>query len=130
MKIIKRIKQKIYSFFSFRGIGGKGEKCKVNRISHFTKNTFLGNNCNFNGCQIAGNGKVTIGNNFHSGSGLRMITSFHNYDGGAEIPYDSTNIDKDIVIGDQVWIGTDVLVLGGGNYRRRCNYTSWKRCCF
>lgn len=129
MKIIKRIKQKIYSFISFRGIEGKGEKCKVNSFCHFTKNTFLGENCNFNGCRIIGNGKVTIGNKFHSGSGLRMITSFHNYDGGVEIPYDSTNIDKDIVIGVQAWIGTDVLALGG-DYRRRHNYTSWRRCCF
>ena len=42
-----------------------------------------------------------------------MISEFHNYDHGEAIPYDHTTIVKDIVIEDNVWLGTRVLILGG-----------------
>jgi acetyltransferase-like isoleucine patch superfamily enzyme len=76
-------------------------------------NTILGKNCNFNGMKIKGNGKVVIGNNFHSGQECLMITSYHKYDEGDAIPYDSKeNIDKDIIIEDNVWLGDRVIILG------------------
>lgn len=78
-----------------------------------TPHTVLGNNVHFNGMHITGGGKVLIGNNFHSGEQCYMISEFHNYDHGEALPYDSTNIVKDIVIGDNVWLGTRVMVLGG-----------------
>jgi acetyltransferase-like isoleucine patch superfamily enzyme len=78
------------------------------------KNTYLGKNVNFNGMKIKGNAKVTIGDNFHSGQDCIMITSYHKYDGGDAIPYDTKeNIDKDIIIEDNVWLGDRVIVLGG-----------------
>ena len=86
---------------------------KVNYKSHFTRNTYLGKNCHFNGMEINGGGKVTIGDNFHSGPGCMMITQNHNYDKGTKIPYDSTYILKDISIGDNVWLGSRVIILGG-----------------
>lgn len=63
--------------------------------------------------EINGGGKVTIGDNFHSGPGCMMITQNHNYDKGTKIPYDSTYILKDISIGDNVWLGSRVIILGG-----------------
>lgn len=53
-----------------------------------------------------------FGNNFHSGERCRIITSDYNFDGGRAIPYDDTNIAKEIVIGDNVWFGDSVLVVG------------------
>ncbi len=61
---------------------------------------------------IGGRGRVIIGDNFHSGPECRIITSFHNYE-GTKIPYDETYIDRDVIIGDNVWFGTRVMVLGG-----------------
>ncbi|GAW96959.1 MULTISPECIES: acyltransferase [Colwellia] len=43
-----------------------------------------------------------------------MITENHNINGNA-LPYDETSIYKDIVIGDNVWLGSRVLILGGVN---------------
>lgn len=80
--------------------------------SFVTNNTYLGNNVCFNGMKIFGNGKVKIGDNFHSGSGCQIITSFHNYD-GESVPYDETFIDKDVLIEDNVWLGNNVIILGG-----------------
>lgn len=58
-------------------------------------------------------GRVTIGNNFHSGPECLMITQIHNYDGGRAIPYDNTYLYKDVDIEDNVWLGSRVIVLGG-----------------
>ena len=80
-----------------------------------TSNTILGKNPNFNGMKILGTGKVTIGDNLHSGTGCEIITSYHNYDKGKAIPYDDTFIVKNVTIGDNVWVGNRVTILGGVN---------------
>lgn len=90
-----------------------GKPLYVGGKSFVTEKTVLGNNVNFNGMSIHGNGNVTIGDNFHSGMNCQIITSFHNYDHGEAIPYDTTFIDKDVVIGDNVWLGNNVIILGG-----------------
>ena len=90
-----------------------GKDCACNFWCKFTPNTTMGDRCNFNGMSIAGDGKVTIGNDFHSGKKVRMLTTFHNFDRGTALPYDDTYYSKDVVIGDNVWIGESVLILGG-----------------
>lgn len=112
-KIIKRVARMICTIRvkSVAKICGNG--LKVNRWSKVTKKTELLDNVNFNGMVISGNGRVVIGNNFHSGTECMMITSFHNYDNGDAIPYDQTYVDKDIFIGDNVWLGSRVIILGG-----------------
>lgn len=87
-------------------IGGK---------TSLTKNTILGKNPNFNGMNIIGYGKIIFGDNFHSGTDCQIITSIHNYDKGNTLPYDETTIDKDVIIGNNVWFGNNVTVLGGVN---------------
>lgn len=62
--------------------------------------------------RIVGCGKVIIGDNFHSGSQCTMITENHNYEGN-KLPYDEELIPKDIIIKDNVWIGNQVMILGG-----------------
>lgn len=80
--------------------------------SFVTNKTHLGNNVCFNGMAMYGEGVITIGDNFHSGPGCQIITSFHNYEGN-EIPYDNTFLDKNVTIGDNVWLGNNVIILGG-----------------
>lgn len=58
-------------------------------------------------------GKFIVGDNFHSGEDVLVITQNHNYDHGQKIPYDSTYIYKDVIIEDNVWIGSKVIILGG-----------------
>jgi acetyltransferase-like isoleucine patch superfamily enzyme len=88
-------------------------KIYINNRSIVTSNTILGENVHFNGMNIFGEGKVTIGNNFHSGTGCVIITHYHNYDNGTAIPYDDTLYHKDVTIGDNVWLGNNVTILGG-----------------
>lgn len=94
--------------------GGKnhyGKGLKVNFKTRLTSKTVVGDNCNFNGMRIGGCGQVFIGNNFHSGKEIDIITSNHNYE-GEMIPYDRTHIAKKIVIEDNVWVGDRVIIVG------------------
>ncbi len=108
-KFIRKIREKmvLLTVKSHKGhvfIGG---------VTKLSRNTILNKNPNFNGMIIKGSGIVTIGDNFHSGEGCLIITSFHNYDKGLSIPYDNTVITKNVHIGDNVWFGDRVILLGG-----------------
>ena len=110
--MIRRILTQISTLISLRGVKhGQGTTC--NFLCRFTSRTEIGNNCHFNGMRISGNGRVKIGDNFHSGKHIRVITTFHNYDYGVAIPYDNTSYDRNVIIDDNVWIGESVLILGG-----------------
>ena len=112
IKAVKRIKQLIFGIRVKRKAASVGNNLKVNNKSKVTANTYLGNNVNFNGMKITGQGKVVIGNNFHSGTDCLIISQNHNYE-GEKIPYDETYICKEIVIEDNVWIGDRVIILAG-----------------
>jgi acetyltransferase-like isoleucine patch superfamily enzyme len=90
-----------------------GPGLRVNGPSRVNADTRLGRNVNMNGLEIAGRGRVTIGDNFHSGPGCLLIPEKHEYDRGEAIPYDSTVVPLPITIGDNVWLGSRVIVLGG-----------------
>jgi acetyltransferase-like isoleucine patch superfamily enzyme len=112
-KIIVKIKKTFYRRRIMKVAKQVGKGLKVNGKSSVTINTVLGNNINFNGMKIRGGGLIVIGDNFHSGEDCMMITHIHNYDKGSAIPYDNTYIHKDILIKENVWLGSRVIILGG-----------------
>ena len=113
-KLLLKFLKKYYKYKITTQSKSYQEPLKVNGFSFVNKHTILGKNCNFNGMRIKGNGKVIIGDNFHSGQECLMITSYHKYDNGNAIPYDTKeDIDKDILIEDNVWLGDRVIILGG-----------------
>lgn len=111
--IIGKLKKKFYQHRCQKVAKSYGDNFKVNGESYITPNTILGNNVNFNGMKIQGNGNVIIGDNFHSGIECMIITSIHNYDKGNALPYDNTIISKDVIIEDNVWLGNRVTILPG-----------------
>jgi acetyltransferase-like isoleucine patch superfamily enzyme len=113
IKLIKKLKTYIYTYFNVKLIAFSVDKPKVNGFSILSNQTYLGRNCHFNGMRIRGSGKVTIGDNFHSGEGCKIITTYHDFDNGESIPYGTSNIVKNLNIGDNVWFGDNVLVLSG-----------------
>ena len=46
---------------------------------------------------------------------IREEGSFHDFDYGDAVPYGMAKIDKDVVIEDNVWLGDQVIVLGGAH---------------
>ena len=116
MNHLRKIILKFYTSYYALKIKKRAKSCGdylyLGNKSYVTSNTYLGRHVSFNGMQMFGNGKIEIGDYFHSGMGCQIITSFHNYEGTA-IPYDKSFIDKDVLIGDFVWLGNNVTVLGG-----------------
>lgn len=109
------IYRKLLAFFCTaiaKEMAGKvGTNLRVNKPCKFTKYTIVGDNCNFNGFRIMGKGCVKIGNYFHSGIECMIITQNHNYEGN-KIPYDEKILINNVEIGDCVWFGNRVTVVG------------------
>ena len=111
--ILRRIRTKFFTLICKHSAKQVGKGVYINHMCKFSHNTTIGNNCHFNGMRISGDGQVAIGNNFHSGENIRILTTYHNFDHGEAIPYDNTYYSKDVVIEDNVWLGEAVMILGG-----------------
>lgn len=92
---------------------------KVNGWSIFKGNIKFGKNNHFNGAKLYGQGGISIGDNFHSAKNLIILTQNHNWKGDA-LPYDNTVIYKPVNIGDNVWIGLNVIILPGVTIGEGC----------
>jgi acetyltransferase-like isoleucine patch superfamily enzyme len=97
-------KQKIK--FVSQGNGGLNivgdiENFKIASTSHLKSNTYI--EC------IGG---VEIGEYFHPGKDLVILSTNHNYDGD-KIPYDESYVKKPVIIKDFVWFGIGVRILPG-----------------
>ena len=100
--------------YNYRVCAKVGKRLWCGGKTRLTRNTYLGEHCAFNGCEIHGAGKVTIGSHFHSGVELLIIAQNHNYDTGQHIPYTPDDyVYKDIEIGECVWVGSRVTILPG-----------------
>ena len=111
--VLKKIFSSMCSWICLRNVKSHGNNVKVNFPCVFSINTIIGDDCHFNGMKIYGDGNVVIGSHFHSGKNCYILTSYHNYDKGKALPYDDTFITRDVIIGDNVWIGLGVTILAG-----------------
>ncbi|WP_273162910.1 acyltransferase [Bacteroides fluxus] len=100
-----------YTSSARRGAVSCGKGLKINYKCVFGGKIYFGDNCNFNGMDVVGRGTVKFGNNFHSGTECMIITQNHNYEGDM-IPYDESYVYKTVVIGDNVWLGNRVTIVG------------------
>lgn len=112
MNWFKSCKKKYYTLRAKKQFASCGEGLSVNEKCYFNNKMHVGKFCNFNGMYVNGGGEVIIGDYFHSGIECMLITQNHNYEGEA-IPYDTTYVRKEIRIGDFVWLGNRVLIMGG-----------------
>ncbi len=83
-------------------LAGDLNKFKIDITSHLKSNTFI--ECS---------GGVTIGQYFHTGRGLTIFSTNHNYENATMIPYDEVSVDKPVIIKDFVWCGTNVTIVPG-----------------
>ncbi|RUO65927.1 Acetyltransferase (isoleucine patch superfamily) [Pseudidiomarina planktonica] len=109
---VKRLYRSFLKWNALRVVRDRGVNIRINGPCQFSSRTELGVNCHFNGLKVNGKGLVRIGSNFHSGEDCLFITDIHNYK-GEKLPYDETYIVKDIIIEENVWIGSRVIILGG-----------------
>lgn len=79
----------------------------------------IGNNCRINGAYIHAKKSITIGNNCVIASGVNIIDS----NGHQTLSTDRTigsDIPSEIIIGNNVWIGINVIVLKGSRIGDNC----------
>lgn len=98
MSLIYNIKFKIIKLVypkKIRKTSAKSDgRIYVGGPSFVTNNTYLGNNVCFNGMKIFGNGKVIIGDNFHSGSVVcKNIPKYSIAGGHPAIPFKTINVE-------------------------------------
>jgi acetyltransferase-like isoleucine patch superfamily enzyme len=102
-----------WTFLAKRKVSVYGEGLKVNYRCQFTRKSFIGKDCHFNGISVVGSGNLIIGDHFHSGSEILVITQNHNYEDPELLPYDENDIVRDVTIGQACWIGSRVIILPG-----------------
>jgi chloramphenicol O-acetyltransferase type B len=115
-RLNKLFKLKEINAFQVRlSVGSCGTHLLINgRFSGFGKNIHLGNHVSFNdNIFIHGNGPLIVGNYFHGGHNITIITSNHRFEGATSIPYDKVRINKAVVIKDFVWFGDNVTIIPG-----------------
>lgn len=98
-----------------QSVGSCGKNLTVNGFFRgFGKHVHLGDFVNFNdNVFINGSGEVRIGNYFHTGVNLMIISSNHNFENAESIPYDKKRIEKPVIIKDFVWCGNNVTIIPG-----------------
>ena len=113
LKIYSEVRTKYFTYCAKVALESFGTKLRVNSKCHFGRKTSVKNNCHFNGTVVNGVGRLLIGNHFHSGTEILIITSSHNYKSEKLLPYDHSEIIGDVIIGDCVWLGSRVILLPG-----------------
>lgn len=83
-------------------LNGDLSKFTIDSTSHLKSNTFI--ECS---------GGVSIGRYFHTGRGLTIFSTNHNYEYTTMIPYDQVSVDKPVIIKDFVWCGSNVTIVPG-----------------
>lgn len=111
MKVIQKLIQLIVRFYNYN-LFKQENKPKINGWCVFKGNIVFGKNNHFNGAKLYGQGGIKIGDNFHSAKNLIILTQNHNWNGEA-LPYDKTVKYKAVSIGDNVWVGLQVIILPG-----------------
>ena len=110
-KYFRKAKTLYFTTIAKLQMSSYGTGLRVNHKCYFSRSVRVGNHVNFNGMVASGGGRITIGDYFHSGVDCMIISENHNFEGN-EIPYDSTKVYKNIEIGDYVWFGNRVTVVG------------------
>ena len=114
LKCYQRIKSLICTYIFKKMIKSYGVKLGVNSLSVSSSkaSVVVGDYVNFNGIRIIGQGGVTIGDYFHSGSNVKIMLGSHDYEYGDAIPYGNPITTKHVFIDDFVWLGQDVTISG------------------
>lgn len=103
-----------------RRVARYGVGLTVNYPCAFTSKTVVGRYCHFNGMKVRGSGQLVIGDYFHSGEDILVITQNHNYRDPAKLPYDEIDIPRDVKIGAYVWVGSRAVILPGAQLGDGC----------
>lgn len=117
LRIIKsfyfKLNTALWTFYAQQKVKSYGTGLRVNFRCFFTSEMIIGDDCHFNGLEVVGCGTLTIGDHFHSGSNILILTQNHNYNKATALPYDHNDIIRPVSVGKNCWIGSRVIILPG-----------------
>lgn len=106
-------------YLKIKKIGGCVRFNGMSSISGFD-NFEIGNNVHIgDNAHIKAEGGLYIGDNTHISRNLILYTVNHNYHGEL-LPYDDTEVEKKVIIEQNVWIGMNVTILPGTHIEEGC----------
>lgn len=101
------------AFFKLKSCG-EGTVIRRDAKLYDPQNITIGKNCYIGSRNtIYASGKVEIGDNCAFAEDIMIFTSNHNYKSSTMVPFDNHSIIQDVFIGNNVWIGTRVMVMAG-----------------
>lgn len=106
--------------YARRKVARHGVGFTVNFPCLFSSTTEIGDYCHFNGMKVRGIGRLVIGDYFHSGDEILVITQNHNYRNPRVLPYDEGLVARDVKVGNYVWVGSRVILLPGAELGDGC----------
>lgn len=115
-----KLAKKLRGFFAKRIVQSFGKNVNIEKNASFTPGLSIGNNSGVGiSCEI--NGQVTIGNNVMMGPDVVIYTSGHRFD-RTDIPMceQAMTEPKEVVIGDDVWLGRRVIIMPGVHIGKGC----------
>ena len=89
---------------------GKNARCGLKM--QVTKKTIIKDNASIGSARILGNGNFELGEYTSTGDELLVLTDNHNYN-GTKLPYDTTVVEKEVIVGKYCWLGARVTLLPG-----------------
>lgn len=114
VNLYRKIRGGYCSWITSKFLVSHGSHFGAARIAHISSisKVSVGHNVGFNGMTISGKGTVSIGNYFHSGINVTIMLGSHDYEYGDKIPYGNHYMQKNVVIDDFVWLGSNVIISG------------------
>lgn len=112
--LFRKMRAQLSAFILRHRVASCGQNVGAARIPHIGggARVEIGSHCAFNGITITGWGGVKIGSYFHSGTNVKIMLGSHDYAAGDKIPYGEAHTEKQVVIDDFVWLGSDVIISG------------------
>lgn len=108
----KRIVLFFWTYLAKKQVKFCGEDFFATARCRLSTQTEIGEGVSLGGVSIYGGGGVKFGDHVSTGPNLVIQTQSHEYE-GEMLPYGIGYRVKDVVIGDSVWIGMNVLILPG-----------------
>ena len=107
-------------FFAKRIAKSVGKNVNIEKQAHFTPGLSIGDTSGV-GIMCEVNGLVTIGNNVMMGPEVVIYSQSHKYD-RIDIPMCEQGFSeyKEVVIGDDVWIGRRAIIMPGVHIGKGC----------
>lgn len=114
LKLYRKLRSMFATFFLQYRCVSSGKGVRASLIPHISSVSKLqiGNDVSLNGITVTGWGEVKMGSHIHSGTNVKIMLGSHDYDHGNKIPYGTAVTNKQVVIDDFVWIGSDVIISG------------------